>query len=159
MRFEEKLNTLSREDLWREYCGFLDMSMEEYMAVQRGLMETQLQVWSASPLGQALLQGREIRTIDELRATLPLTTYADYADVLLPKRVDMLPGEPMVWIQTTWEGGLRPIKLAPYTRAMMDVYRKKLVATMMMASTERKGEFGVEAGAPALYDRPDPLAV
>ena len=151
MRFEEKLNALSREDLWQEYCGFLDMSMEEYMAVQRQLMEAQLQVWSASPLGQTLLKGREIRTIDELRAALPLTTYADYANVLLPKRVDMLPGEPMVWIQTTWEGGLRPIKLAPYTRAMMDVYRKNLVATMMMASTDQKGEFDVKPGDRILY--------
>ena len=57
MRFEEKLNKVSREDLWQEYCGFLDMTMEEYMAVQRRLMEQQLECWSASGLGRELLQG------------------------------------------------------------------------------------------------------
>ena len=35
MRFQEKIRNYSKEDIWREYCGFLDMTMEEYMAVQR----------------------------------------------------------------------------------------------------------------------------
>lgn len=55
------------------------------------------------------------RNLDELRRMLPLTSYADYADVLLAKRTEMLCGEPAVWIQTTWEGGpssWRPIPAA-----------------------------------------------
>ena len=56
---------------------------------------------------------------------VPLTTYEDYADILLQKRTDTLPGNPVIWIQTTWEGGRHPIKLAPYTRSMLDVYKKQ----------------------------------
>ena len=56
------------------------------------------------------------RTVEEFRRAVPLTTFEDYADVLLQKRSEMLPAEPVVWIQTTWEGGKHPIKLAPYTR-------------------------------------------
>ena len=40
---------------------------------------------------------------------VPLTTYEDYADVLLLKKEEMLPDQPIIWIQTTWEGGKHPI--------------------------------------------------
>lgn len=151
MRFEEKLKKNSREALWKEYCGFLDLSLEDYMYIQRRLMEEQLALWANCPLGRTLLGSKSPRTIDELRAQLPLTSYADYADVLLPKRADMLPGEPAVWIQTTWEGGLRPIKLAPYTRGMLDTYRHNLIAAMMMATARKPGEFDLKRGDRILY--------
>lgn len=151
MRFEDKLKKCSREQLWQEYCGFLDMPLAEYMYTQRRLMEEQLTLWSESGLGRTLLRGRHPRTIDELRAQLPLTTYADYADTLLPKRADQLCAEPAVWIQTTWEGGLRPIKLAPYTRSMLDTYRHNLLATMMMATARKKGDFDLKRGDRILY--------
>ena len=151
MRFEDKLKKYSHEQLWQEYCGFLDMSLSDYMYTQRRLMEEQLALWSGSGLGRQLLKGERPKTIDDLRRMLPLTTYADYADVLLPKRTEMLCGEPAIWIQTTWEGGLRPIKLAPYTRSMLDTYRHNLLAVMMMATARRKGDFDVKKGDRILY--------
>ena len=151
MRFEDKLKKCSHEQLWQEYCGFLDMSLSDYMYTQRRLMEEQLVLWSASGLGRKLLNGQKPKNIDELRQTLPLTTYADYADMLLAKRAEMLCGEPAIWIQTTWEGGLRPIKLAPYTRSMLDTYRHNLLAAMMMATARRKGDFDLKSGDRILY--------
>lgn len=151
MRFEEKLKRTSREQLWREYCGFLDMSLSEYMYTQRRLMEEQLHLWAESALGRRLLDGKTPGSIEELRQQLPLTTYDDYADILLAKRGDMLCAEPAVWIQTTWEGGLRPIKLAPYTRAMLDTYCHNLVASLMMATATRKGTFNFKHGDRVLY--------
>ena len=152
MRFDERLKSVSRSQLWKEYCGFLDMDLDGYMYVQRRLMAEQLRYWCASPLGKKLLAGKTPATIDELREMLPLTRYEDYADVLLARRSDMLPcGEPAIWIQTTWEGGLRPIKLAPYTRAMLDCYRKNLIATVMMATAKGKGNFVIKKGYRVLY--------
>ena len=151
MRFEDKLKKYSHEQLWQEYCGFLDMSLSDYMYTQRRLMEEQLALWSGSGLGRQLLKGERPKTIDDLRRMLPLTTYADYADVLLPKRTEMLCGEPAIWIQTTWEGGLRPSKLAPYTRSMLDTYRHNLLSTMMMASARKKGDFDLKRGDRILY--------
>ena len=55
------------------------------------------------------------RQVEEFRRAVPLTTFEDYADVLLQKRSEMLPAEPVVWIQTTWEGGKHPI----------DVYKRQ----------------------------------
>ncbi|MEG2176466.1 MAG: GH3 auxin-responsive promoter family protein [Oscillibacter sp.] len=151
MRFEDKLKQNSREQIWQEYCGFLDMSLTDYMYTQRRLMEEQMALWSACPLGRQILRGKQPATIEDLREQLPLTSYADYADVLLPKRGDLLCGEPAVWIQTTWEGGLRPIKLAPYTRGMLDTYRHNLLSTMMMATARKKGDFDVKSGDRILY--------
>ena len=150
-RFDQRMKTTSREQLWQEYCGFLDMSLSDYMYTQRRLMEEQMKLWCACPLGRQLLAGKNPRTIEEFREMMPLTTYADYADVLLAKRGDMLCDEPAIWIQTTWEGGLRPIKLAPYTRAMLDRYRHNLLSTMMMASARKKGEFDIKPGYRILY--------
>ena len=151
MRFDDKLKKNSKEQLWQEYCGFVDMSLAEYMYTQRRLMEEQLTMWCNSGLGRQMLHGAQPRSIDELRAKLPLTSYADYADVLLAKRSEMLCAEPSIWIQTTWEGGLRPIKLAPYTRSMLDAYRHNLMATMIMATAKRKGEFEFKGNERILY--------
>ena len=113
MRFDEKLKKYSREQLWQEYCGYLDMTLAEYMYTQRRLMEEQIRLWSACPLGKRLLAGKRPETIEDFLAQLPLTSYADYADTLLARRDDMLCAEPAIWIQTTWEGASAPSSWPP----------------------------------------------
>ena len=120
MKFEEKLKQNRAEEIWDEYCGFLDLDIQGYMAIQNRLMEEQLYLWKNSQLGRKLLKGRNPQSIKELREMFPLTTYEDYADVLLQKRGEMLPDEPIIWIQTTWEGGRHPVKVAPYTEGMLN---------------------------------------
>ena len=114
------------------------MSLSEYMYTQKRLMDEQIHLWSASPLGKQLLAGKTPAGIEDFLDNFPLTSYADYADVLLAKRDDMLCSEPAIWIQTTWEGGLRPIKVAPYSRSMLNTYRHNLLATMMMATAKQR---------------------
>lgn len=151
MRFDDKLKRNTREQLWQEYCGFVDMSLSEYMYTQNRLMEEQLAMWCNSGLGRQLLHGAQPRSVAELRRLMPLTEYADYADILLPRRTEMLCDEPAIWLQTTWEGGLRPIKLAPYTRSMLDTYRHNLMSTMLMATAKRRGDFSFNGKERILY--------
>ena len=80
MRFQEKIRTDSKEHIWQEYCGFLDLTMEEYMVIQRRLAMEQIHNWSRSPLGQRFLKGKLPQTLEEFREMVPLTTYRDYAD-------------------------------------------------------------------------------
>jgi hypothetical protein len=82
---------------------------------------------------------------------VPLTTYEDYAEALLLKREDMLPDEPIIWIETTWEGGKHPIKVAPYTRGMLDVYTNNVLACMILCTSTEKGKFNVRATDKILY--------
>ena len=64
-------------------------------------MEEQIRKWSESGIGQSILKGKHPVTIEEFRNMVPLTRYEDYADILLNKRNDLLPEEPVIWLETT----------------------------------------------------------
>ncbi|NLA87033.1 MAG: GH3 auxin-responsive promoter family protein, partial [Clostridiales bacterium] len=151
MKFQDKLKKHTREQLWSEYCGFLDLSVTDYMYIQNRLMDEQIRLWRDSGLGRELLHGKRPETVEEFRKMLPLTTYEDYADILLSRRTAMLPAAPMEWIETTWEGGLRPIKVAPYTREMLATYRHNIMCMMMVTTAREKGEICVAKGDRVLY--------
>ena len=42
MKFQDRLKKESRADLWKEYCGFLELSIDDYMYIQNRLMEEQI---------------------------------------------------------------------------------------------------------------------
>lgn len=151
MKFEEKLKKQPADKLWKEYCGFLDLDISAYMTIQKRLMEEQLELWSHSELGRKMLNGKRPDSIDSFRSSMPLTSYGDYADVLLQKKGEMLPDQPLLWIQTTWEGGKQPIKLAPYTKGMLDTYRNNTMACLMLSTSREKGQFDVSATNTILY--------
>ena len=151
MNLEEKLKEHQYDAIWKEYCGFLDLNIEEYMLIQKRLMEEQIQLWSNCDLGKSILKGKTPKNLDDFREMVPLTTYDDYADVLLNRRAEMLPGNPITWIQTTWEGGKHPVKVAPYTRSMLDTYRSNVVACLLLSTSKKKGEFDVAVTDKFLY--------
>lgn len=151
MRFEEKRFQLKPNQIWEEYCGFLDLNLESFMVIQRRLLEEQASLWCRSSLGQKICPGYHPSSVEEFRARVPLTTYADYAELLALKDPGTLPGKPVVWIETTWEGGNHPVKLAPHTREMLDTYRNNIMAIFMLSTSEGKGHFRVHPHDRMLY--------
>lgn len=151
MKFEEKLKNGQYEMLWQEYCGFLDLDMDSYMTIQNRLMLEQITHWSHCELGKQILNGKRPQTIDEFRKMMPLSSYGDYADILLQKKGEMLPDQPVLWIQTTWEGGKQPIKVAPYTKSMLDTYRNNMIACLILSTSHEKGKFDVRVTDKILY--------
>ena len=151
MRFQEKLHQYSKEEIWEEYCGFLTLSSEEFMSIQNRLLLEQIEMWSASGIGQSILKGKHPRTVDEFREMVPLTTYEDYATTLLAKQYSALPEDPVVWVQTTWEGGIHPIKTAPYTKAMLDTFKHNVISCMILSTSRQKGDFDVRVTDHLLY--------
>ena len=151
MSLSEQLQKQQYQEIWNQYCGFLDLNMEEYMNIQKRLMEEQISLWSNSIIGKTILKGKTPGNIEEFREMVPLTDYEDYADILLRKDGDSLPGNPVIWIQTTWEGGKHPIKVAPYTRSMLDTFRNNVVACLLLATSQEKGKFSYEEGDKMLY--------
>ena len=83
MSLSEMLKERKYQEIWDQYCSFLDLSIEVYMKIQRRLMEEQMQLWSNCELGRSILKGKQPKTIEEFRSMVPLTTYEDYADILL----------------------------------------------------------------------------
>ncbi len=151
MALRDQLKKQKYEEIWQQYCGFLDLSMDGYMKIQERLMEEQIRLWCGCGLGQSILKGRHPKNLDEFRQMVPLTTYDDYADILLSKQPQFLPGNPVIWIQTTWEGGKHPIKVAPYTRSMLNTYRNNVIACLILSTSTAKGKFDVSNTDKILY--------
>ena len=151
MRFDTRLRVEPPEQLWQEYCGFLDLPMDAYMRMQKHLLMEQIALMSKTRLGRDLFGGKTPLTVEEFRASVPLTTYENYADTLLMRREEELPAAPVVWLDTTWEGGDYPQKTAPYSRAMLDTYRDHLFSVLLLAHASKKGSFHVRPNAKVLY--------
>lgn len=151
MRFDEKQKEYTQEELWQEYCGFLDLTTEEFMKIQYRLLEEQMELWGKSDLGKIILKGKTPKTVDEFRKIVPLTTYDDYANVLLTKEAVFLPDTPVLWIQTTWEGGAKPIKVAPYTKSMLETYQNHITACLILSTSKGRADFSVRPKETILY--------
>ena len=151
MTFQEKLHKLSRQQLWNEYCGYLDLNIKEYMYIQRRLMLEQVSSWCASELGRSIYKGTAPGSIEEFLRSMPLTGYEDYAELLFRRDPETLPEAPVIWIETTWEGGLRPTKIAPYTRRMLDAYKHNIMAMAMLVSGHGRADFNIRPGHRFLY--------
>lgn len=151
MKFQEKLHQYTKEEIWEEYCGFLNLTPDEFMKIQERLLLEQIECWSNSALGQSILKGKNPTTIAEFREMVPLTTYEDYSNILLSKQVDALPVDPVLWVQTTWEGGVHPIKTAPYTKAMLDTFKHNTISCLILSTSRQRGDFDVRVTDHMLY--------
>ncbi len=151
MKFRDKLEKLSKKQIWDEYCSFLDLSMEDYMKIQFRLLKEQIDDYSQCFLGKRIMKNGVPHTINEFKENVPLTKYDDYQDILLEKREDALPKKPTTWLKTTWESGSRPEKWAPYTKEMLNVYSRNIISAMILSTSSRKGDFKVRSDAKVLY--------
>ena len=103
------------EELWQRCCGFLDLSLEQFMAIQKRLLLEQIQMLNRCKLGRKLMHGALPATVEEFRSQVPLTTYADYCPELLEQREDILPAKPVTWVQTSGRSGEYPYKWVPFS--------------------------------------------
>jgi hypothetical protein len=147
-RLREMFREEDYEGIWKSYLGFLDLSVDEFMEIQERLLLEQIDLLSKCKLGQKIMGKEKIKTIDEFRDKVPLTTYEDYADTLLNKKSDELPSEPLHWVQTTWKGGDKPIKLAPYSSVMVEEHTKMFLSSLILSTSKRRGHFNLRN-----YDR------
>ena len=143
MTLNELMKQKKYREIWQKYCGFTDLSVQEYMRIQERLMLEQIELMSECELGQRLMRNKKPASLEEYRQFVPLTTYSDYADILLKKKTSALPAEPVVWIETTWEGGKNPVKFAPYSEGMIKAHRSAVIAIMLFATSRKRGNFSL----------------
>jgi hypothetical protein len=103
------------EELWQMCCGFLGLTLEGFMNIQKRLLLEQLELLSRSQLGAKVMQGANPRTVEEFRQQVPLTTYKDYCPELLEKKEDLLPVKPEFWVHSSGWSGDYPCKWVPVT--------------------------------------------
>lgn len=147
----ELLRQGRRSEIWQKYCGFIDLSLDQFMQIQERLLLEQLHLLGTSELGRQLLGGRVPTSVEEFRQNVPLTTYHPYARYLLDKREDVLPRVPQWWLHTSGRSGEYDLKWVPYTPQMVQRLFECAMATMIFASCSRRGEFVFEEGDTMLF--------
>jgi hypothetical protein len=103
------------KELWQMCCGFLSLSIDEFMDVQERLLIKQLDLLNHSAIGKKIMGGARPQTVEEFREMVPLTTYQDYCPELLEKKEDALPARPFEWVHTSGRSGEYPCKWIPLT--------------------------------------------
>lgn len=136
----ELLKQGRKEDLWKMCCGFVDLRMEQFMAIQERLLWEQIGLLQKCELGQKMLQGTEPRTIKEFQEQVPLTTYADYAPYLQKKREDVLPEKPILWMCCVGRFGEYRQKWVPVTQRIYQEAGKLVFAAAVFASCKERGD-------------------
>jgi hypothetical protein len=111
----ELLRQGKHEELWQMCCGFLNLSISDFMDIQRRLMQEQLELLNNCPFGEKIMRGARPKTIEEFRRRVPLTTYKDYCPDLIERNEDILPVKPAQWVHTSGRSGEYPCKWVPLT--------------------------------------------
>lgn len=148
---DELFKTGNQERIWQKYCGFLDLSLQEFMEIQEQLLMEQIELVYGSPLAKKFMP-KKPKDVSEFRKFVPLTTYEDYAPYLNEKNEDFLAVKPYLWTCTSGRGGTS--KWVPYTEKAAERAAICSTAVMILACATRKGEVNVGNGVRVLHNLP-----
>jgi len=141
---DKYFSSLSEEEIWQRYCGFLDLSLDEYMCIQQHLLEEQIALVADSALAKKIMGNEKPKSVEEFRRLVPLTKYDDYEPYLVERRDDVLAVEPLEWCHSSGRGG--NFKWIPYTSSALEESSRLFVSYMILASANRKGEVKIKPG-------------
>jgi hypothetical protein len=142
---KELLRTGRKEDLWQKCCGFLDLSIEQFMSIQRRLLLEQIELLNASAIGKKIFKGTMPQDVEEFRKRAPLTTYQDYCPELSQKLDAAMPLKPLLWQHTSGRSAEYPfkwesIKWVPVTQRMCEEIAAIGAGLAILASCKNKGD-------------------
>ena len=155
----ELLRAGRSEELWLKSCGFIDLSIEQFMTIQRRLLLEQLELLKRCDLGAAVMRGAKPGSVDEFREQVPLTTYADYEPYLPERMEDALPVRPLLWQRTSGRSSGHSFKWVPVTERVYWELGDVFLALLLFASCKGRGDVVLEEGDKFLYGlAPPPYA-
>jgi hypothetical protein len=155
-KVNELLRAGNNEELWQMCCGFIDLSMEQFMRIQKSLLLEQIELLKKCELGRKIFRGASPTTVEEFRRQVPLTTYIDYCPELLERRDDVLPVKPIRWMQTSGKGGEYPFKWVPVTERFWEEAGIDFGAITIFGSCHHKGEIAIKSGMKLLHAAAQP---
>ena len=148
----ELLRQGRKEELWQMCCGFLDLSLEQFMAIQKRLLLEQLELLKKSELGRKVMHGAMPSTVEEFREQVPLTTYADYLPELVEKREDVLPARLARWVRTSGKTGKSYTKWIPVSEDFASECEKVMGGVAILSTCNGRGDLSnVKEGLRVLY--------
>jgi hypothetical protein len=129
-----------KEELWQMCCGFIDLSLEQFMAIQKRLLLEQIELLKSCELGKKVMRGAMPTTVEEFREQVPLTTYADYLPELAEQREDVLPVKPARWVRTSGYTGKYDVKWVPVSQDFLLEHQKAATGTALFAMCNERGD-------------------
>jgi len=144
------------DELWQRCCGFIDLSLEDFMEVQKRFLLDQVNLLQKCELGQFILNGAAPYNLEEFRSQIPLTTYDDYAPFLINKREEALPVKPALWQYTSGKSGEYPFRWAPVTQAQLGEIRPLLMALLLFSGCEKRNDIVFKENDRVLYGMSHP---
>jgi len=133
------------ERIWQKYCGFLELTLKEFMQIQEDLLTEQINIMAESPLGKHIFKESKPGTIEEFREITPLSTYEDYVPYFGECQEDYLVQKPEVWAHTSGRGGR--FKWIPYTKRALEIHGDSSLASFILATAKRKGDVNIRDGS------------
>jgi hypothetical protein len=140
----ELIRNGEKEKIWSKYCGYLDLSVQEFMQIQERLLIEQLNTMKDCNLGKHFLGKHAPKSVEEFRKKVPLTNYGDYVEFLLDRREDDLPKANYRWARTSGKSGEYSCKWVPLTDSMYDKIGETVLTGMILCSASEKGDVQVE---------------
>jgi hypothetical protein len=146
----------NHEELWQRCCGFIDLSLQEFMNIQTRLLKEQLALLKKCELGRHILMGTNPETVAEFREEVPLTTYANYAPYLLRRRMDVLPRKPILWQYTSGKYGEYAYRWAPVTARQLEEIAPLILALVFFSTCKQRGDIVFNLHDKVLYGMAPP---
>ncbi len=155
MLLEDKyFQTLTEDALWQRYCGFLDLSVDEFMSIQKELLLDQIERVADSVLGKKIMGSRKPKSIEEFRQIVPLTKYEDYEPYLSERQESALAAKPDMWCHSAGKGG--SYKWIPHSTEIVEKAVRSYIGCCVLASCGKKGEINIAPGVRFLTVVPPP---
>jgi len=156
MNIAELLKSGKNQEAWDWSCGFIDLKIDDCMRIQRRLLMEQLNLLKDCELGRYILNGAVPRTTEEFRASVPLTTYDDYAPYLLNKRENALPKKPVLWQYTSGKSAEYPYRWVPVTAEQLVDIEPLLFALALFSGCKQRYEIPFKPHDKVLYGMAPP---
>jgi len=146
--------THSQDEVWQRYCGFFDLSIDEFMEAQKALLMDEIERVADSKLGRKIMGNRKPQSVEEFRRIVPLTSYEDYEPYLSERQEDALAEKPYLWGHSAGRGG--SFKWIPHSSEIVEIAVRCYLAGIILASCSRRGEINIGPGVRLLLPVPPP---
>jgi hypothetical protein len=144
------------EELRQRCCGFIDLNLTDFMAIQRRLLAEQLELLDNCELGRTIMKKANPQSLEEFREQVPLTTYSDYAPFLLNKREEVLPRKPLLWQYTSGKYGEYSFRWAPVSSEQLEAIKPTILALAFFASCQGRDSLSIREHDKVLYGMAPP---
>ena len=106
--------------------------------------------------GRHILGQANPETVNEFRASVPLTTYADYAPYLLKRKMDALPKKPILWRYTSGKYGEYAHRWAPVTSRQLEEIESLIMALVLFSGCKGRNEVSFNLNDNVFYGMAPP---